>query len=284
MKKSVLIMVSFLLMLSMMASSAFASSNKIITDEQQLNTLLTKVGTPAEVINGLQYYAKYNLINKTGADLKFDRYSKESYTRNSVTGKLNPITNVSLHSNGLMSPMGFISPTDLSIVLAHFTYTSGGITYHDVYSSFEWFNSPASGPPGIDKDQIGIAVPTDWEIQSTGYACAVQTATYIGPGWTTWTSPDSSKCGVSGQPQSHEIYGASWELHGGTTIQKFKGTAHLVMRNKGSLTNRVTSKYMEAHSNPLGNFSVSIGYGPGSVTYTPSSGSTDELSNELVWP
>ncbi len=284
MKKSTHIIVSFLLMLTMMASSAFATSSHIITDEQQLNTLLAEIGTPEEVISGLIYDAKYNLINNTGTDLKFEGYNKQLFTKSSATGELTPIADASFHLDGLIS---FISPDDLSIVLSHFTYTSGGVTYHDLYSAFEWVGDPSPGPPGIDKDQIGIAVPTDWEIQTTGYACAVQSKTYFGIGgiyWGPWDSPDSSRCGNNGQPSSTGVHGASWELHGGTVIQRFKGTAHLLMINRGSTTNRAVSTYMEAHNNPLGNFSVSIGYGPASISYTPTSGSTDIGTGELVWP
>lgn len=126
MKKTALVTVLVFAMLTMMVSSAFATPSNVITNEQQLNTQLANVGTPAEVISGLTYNDKYYLINNTGADLRFDGYTKESFKRDPVTGKMNPSTDTSFHSNNLVSPMGYISPSDLTLVMSHFTHTSGG--------------------------------------------------------------------------------------------------------------------------------------------------------------
>lgn len=277
MKKTFTALLIFVLSLSVVSSSAFAKGSQKVYNENQLNTFLSKAGVPQDVLNGMDIDTKRFIIENSGEELKFVNSTTDNFVRSLETGEL-----VKVQGGSNISPLGVISSSDLSLSMSHFQTNYNGTVMDDIYTSFEWLRSgkgPGSSPDGIIKDNIGIAVPDGWEIQSGRYACAV-TAWVID----SWGYPDSSKCN-NGQPTEYSLYGASWQFGGLTNYAtSYKGTAKLTMKKKNSSAiNRAVTKYSEAKNNALGNFSVSVGWGPASISYTPSAGSNNTASLDTSW-
>jgi hypothetical protein len=64
----------------------------------------------------------------------------------------------------------------------------------------------------------------------------------------------------------------------------YKGTAKLSMKKVSSdAIKRVVTSYNEAKNNWSGNYSVTIGWGPASVSFTPTSGSNNYKEIDYSW-
>lgn len=279
MKKTFIALLIFALSFSVVSSGAFAKESKKVYSESQLNVILTKAGVPQEVLEGMDLDQKRFIIENSGEDLKFVNATTDNFVRNPETDEL-----VKINTN-IISPYANIPSTDLSLSMQHFSVNYNGVPMDDIYTSFEWLRSgkgPGSSPDGVYRDSIGIAVPDGWEIQSGKYSCAV--AAWV---INAWGNPISANCN-NGQPTEYSLYGASWEfsfnqgLTGYNT--NYKGTAKLTMKKKSSSAiNRAVSKYNEAKNNAFGNFTFTVGWGPASITYTPSAGSNNTASTDLTW-
>ncbi|RED52991.1 hypothetical protein [Cohnella lupini] len=224
----------------------------------------------------MDFLTKNMIIEKSskGSNLRFINSSTDFYARDSQSGKL-------LAAN-------YISTSDLSIIMYHFNTSYNGVPMDDLYSSFEWLrsgNGPSQSPGGFEKDMIGIAVPDGWEIQSDKYACAA--TAYVAPTGG-WGNPTSAFCSKgNGEPVEYSLYGAAWQFDGNysSTNTYYKGTVGLTMKKKLSTAiNRAVSKYSEAKNNSSGYFAVGVTWGPVSITYYPTGGSSNnEASKDITW-
>jgi hypothetical protein len=280
MKKTISVLLVLVLTLSVVIPNVFAKekdTRKVYT-ENQLNTLLTKAKVPLDVLYGMDVDTKRFIIENSGEELKFVNSDTDNFVRKPQTGELAKVQS----DSNVVNPMAYIPSSDLSLTLSHFVNAQG---LDDIYSQFEWKRTgsgPSDSPNGIYKDNIGIAVPSGWEIQSGKYACTT-TAWVID----SWGYASSSGCN-NGQPTEYNLYGASWQFtfdQGLTSYRTFyKGIAKLTMKKKSSnAINRTITKYSEAKSNILGNYAVTVGWGPVSIIYTPTSGSNNEASIDLSW-
>lgn len=276
MKKMISLLTVLALTFTISMGTTFAE--KTTYTETELNTILTKAEVPQTILEGMDYDLKNFIVTNSGEDLKFADSTTQEYIRDQKTN--------SLVRSDQMKSLDNIPTSDLSLTLLHFVINYNGTNMDDVYNSFEWKKNPSISPDGIYKDNIAIAVPDGWEVQSGKYACATQTYDYtIANGWQ-WTAPDSSTCN-NGQPVQYHMYGAAWEFNSTKVAVpgfKFKGTSKLTMKKKNSTAiNRVVGAYNEAKSNIFGNYSVTIAFGPASVSFSPNSGSNSYQQIDLTW-
>lgn len=278
MKKTFKTLVVMLVCSLAFSGLTFAEDSKY--SEAELNQILLDSGMPQDVLNSLDFNEKSLIVTESGEDLKYKGSSQSAYRVNATTGELELLS-----TDSRVSPYS-ISSADLTFGIQHFSVSINGVAMDEIYASFEWKNPPADSPTGIQKDSIAIAVPEGWEIQSGRYAGAIQRWETYANG-SRWSSVTSSGVGNSGNPSGYSLYGASWDFSGdfaSTWFSKYKGTVKLTMKKKSSsAVNRVVAKYIQAKNNTWGNYSVSVAWGPLSVTFTPKAGSNDDASVDLSW-
>ncbi len=274
------------LIMTLFSSIAYAKKDQIT--DKQIDSILQQAGVPQFLMNELDIGTKRFIVENSGDDLQYIGSSKQYFSRNIESGLLEEVDNV--NPPGEMTTMAILD-ADLSLIPIHFNSTYNGVSMVDIYSSFEWLRNPKTGPDGINKDHIAIAVPNGWEIQSGRYACAAQKYDYsLNQGWH-WSAPNSSWCGDNGQPTAFGgLYGAAWEFISqgsgdvATPFVKYKGTAKLTMKKVSSTAiKRILTSYNEASSSYWGNYSVTIGWGAASVTFTPTAGTADQKEEDYTW-
>lgn len=278
MKKMFTLFLSVVMMLSLSTSIFADSEQKKTYTEEELNEILTTAGVPSDLLIEMDFWDKQFIIDNSGEDLIYGGHSATNFAVNPVTNKLEEI------EVSEVSPYGFIPPADFSIVATHFNVIYNGVHMEDIYAQWEWHDLGTMNKNGlgIKGDHVGIAVPTDYEIQTNRYACGYQTKDSVwGGGWSSTKS-----CGYSGDPQDKSsVYGAAWELPK-TEIDQFdyyKGSTKLSAKKSSSAIKRATVKYSQGFENIWGNYSVSIQYGPASVNFTPTTGSNDTASDDVTW-
>jgi hypothetical protein len=289
-EKSAITLFSVILLTSgfsaVVSAEEVSKSPKIQYTDIEINNILLDAGTPYEILNTMDSDYKREIVSTSGVDLVYQNTTTSEFSRDETTGSLEEKIPT---PSGEFSPMS-ISPSDLKLSVQRYTTVSNGTTYHELYGYWEWLqggSGPATGPGGIIKDSIGLAIPDGWEIQSTRYSAAWSYSWYFNGAWTGWSAAQTSGIGFNGQPDVINMYGASWEIQNqnylGVQGYTYKGSVHLKMKNKGGTINRALLKYSEARTNVLGQFGVDVSWGPVSISYSPTSGSNEEASKDLSW-
>lgn len=284
MKRYISLAIVFTLIMTLFSS--IASAQKKVYSDGEIDAILRNAGVPLNKINEMEIGTKRVIVENSGEDLEYVGSQPQYFVRNIETGNLEEV-NSSVRG---ISPLA-IPAADLKIEIIHFNVAYNGVSMVDIYSSFEWLRNPKTGPDGIDKDHIAIAVPDGWEIQAGKYFCSAQRYDYSLSGGWHWSSPNSAWCGDNGQPTSFGgLYGAAWEFISkgtgdvATPFVKYKGIAKLTMKKKvSSAIHRVISKYNEANKSYWGDYDVTIGWGAASVTFTASEGSADQREVDYTW-
>ncbi|MGV7115201.1 hypothetical protein [Paenibacillus kyungheensis] len=301
MKKIFPILVSSSLILSSLSSTAIAADNSVDNTvstqqisnnsytESQLNQILSDAGASQSLLTEIDYEQKLAIVADAGENLSISSGGSTAYTRNDVTGELEPIKPPSPDEFTTLA----ISRADLYVNAQHVSSVKNGKTIHKIIGYFRWEESgrgPKPGPGGVVKDSIGLAVADGYQIIQDGYSASYSSNTFgINGKYNGWTPYKTTGLGDNGQPDTSELYGASWQFRNVTPLASgitlFKGSVSMSMIKKGgaSTVNRAIVKYNEANSNALGNFSVSVAFGPASVTFTPSAGSADNASDDEDW-
>ncbi|WP_433938519.1 hypothetical protein [Paenibacillus lautus] len=274
MKKKLSLLVLSLILLLSTSSSIFASPSGFT--ESELDTIFEKAGTPQELINQMDYYTKLFIVENSGEDFEFSSNSTSLYKFDSTLDTFIEVKETDIQ------PLGYIPSTDMSLSMYTFNVTVNGVAMKEIYSQFEWLNKPKDFPAGIGKDNLGIALPGGYEIQSGRYACAVQTKLEKNDAW---GAASSSRC-TNQSPVVNNLYGAVWEFSASQNYLNiyYKGTVKLTARTVSSNpVKRAVSRYSQARENALGNYGVSIGIGAASISYTPKSGSNDTMDADTNW-
>jgi hypothetical protein len=272
------------LVLSVNVSLVSASEPTSYT-EDELNTIFRNAGFPEDLIASIDSDKKQYIVNNSGQNFAYTTYSSTEFVHNTETGDLEEVDTPASGEIGAMD----IPRSELIVETLPVKIITGGVTYYDIYGSFTWVRNPKISPDGIYKDHIAIAVPDGYEIQDNAYTCAAQRYDYTASGGWAWTSPNSSWCGSSGQPTTYPtLYGAGWQFlnTSGTAVPglKYKGTAKLRVRKVDSgAINRAITSYNEARNSALGNYNVSVSFGPASISFSPTQGTSDKGEDDAVW-
>lgn len=281
-RKIISIMAILSLVISMNTGLVLANSeNTKNYSESNLNDILLNSGMPQNLLDTLDNDQKTFIIENSGENLEFVAYSTDELATNPVTGEIEKVSEIKE-----VQPH-YIPSTELKLTMLNFNIESNGIPLVEVYSNFEWLRNPKISPDGIYKDHIGIAVPEGWEIQSNKYAGTAQVYDYsLANGWH-WSSPKSSWVGNNGNP-SHfgGLYGAAWEFNSdaGFPGLKYKGMVKLSMKKKDNKAlHRAVSYYNEAKNDWTSSYSVSLQFGPASISFTPNKGSLETREQDHDW-
>ncbi|MEM4992996.1 hypothetical protein WKH56_10645 [Priestia sp. SB1] len=272
---SFLLITSFLLLL--LPGDTFANNNNNLS-EQKMDKILINSGYPRGQLSNLNFFEKRMIIENSGTNLKFDNLYTETYQQNSVTGKLTKINPNKVHK------LDNIPTTTLKLTFQSFDMLVNKKYYKDIYLTYEWKSTPGNsfyGRYGISRDSIGIAVPKDWNIIAGQYSCGSQTKYNNKGSWydstSTWCPNTDTK-----RPTEINMYGASWQFKKDTIGNRgvksvYKGTVKLRMQAlKSKAQRRVVGKYAQSVPDVFGGYSVSVGWGPASITYTPTTGKTNQ--------
>lgn len=268
-------------------SLAYAqNANLTETDYDQI---LLEAGMPEALLASMDIYDKQFILENSsgvsskGYNFRFDGYSESRFAYNE-NGELVEVESISPSSN---STFANIPNDDLILTMYHFETYYNGKLLHDIYAQFEWLDYPHQSSSisyyGIQNDYIGIAIPADWEIQANMYACATQYKNHTNGN--SWSSPVSDNCN-DGDPVEFDLYGVAWKFKGNLVdmpLTKYKGSVKLSMEKKVSTaTERAIVKYSQ--SKPVGGiFTLSIGFGPVSIDFTPFIGTNDTASKDISW-
>lgn len=276
------ITISFLtLLMTFSIISVSVSASDITYSEQELNNILIKSGMPENEVKSYDFELKQTIVKNSGEDLVYVSSSTKSFIRNEETGELMNTSNI--------GPQVAIPRSDLIFRITVFNGSTS--SQKQIYGNFEWLTSgkgPSQGPSGVKDDRFSIAIPAGWEIQSGTYGADmyknyfnISNATWVG-----WVNDGTNGFTNGGKPASdgYSLYGASWQLTPASVNYRYKGTTWFTMKKvNSSAVNRAIVSYMEAKSNPLGQFGVSLGWKALEVTYTPTKGSVNTANQDLTW-
>ncbi|WP_339834117.1 hypothetical protein [Paenibacillus sp. FSL R7-0272] len=280
MRKLAFSFLTLLLTFSILSIDVYASDVKY--SEQELNEILIDSGMPEYEVNTYDFDLKETIVKNSGENLEYVTSSTQSFIRNEETGEL-------INTSNIITPLAAIPRSDLIFRITVFNGATS--SQKQIYGNFEWLTTgkgPSQGPSGIKDDRFSIAIPAGWEIQSGSYGADmyksffnISNATWLG-----WVNDGTNGFANGGKPASdgYSLYGASWELTPANINYRYKGTTWFTMRKvNSSAVNRAIVSYMEAKSNPLGQFGVSLAWKALEVTYTPTSGSVNTANQDITW-
>ncbi|REE54708.1 hypothetical protein A8990_1842 [Paenibacillus taihuensis] len=282
------------------SSAAFASANNTVDTKvfsttatvttsytnDEIDSILLQHGMPFEQITSLDPELKRTLVeHASDKNFKFAGASSSIYHRDDTTGAL--VANSTINEGGMQTMA--ISRADL--VFNAITFTTSVANEYQVYGNFEWLTTgvgPSGAPNSIYKDMFAITVPTGWTIESGKYGANMYKNLFnIVTGFGGWIDAGTTGFENSGQPASdgYSLYGAAWRMNSATDTSNvfYKGTTWLTMKGTASSQKRTILSYMQAKNSGTGGFGVTLGWGPLSISYTATSGSTDTANADYSW-